>query len=156
MQNNTMLRFDGDFAGMWTLATRPPIRHLTWDWWWWLVMLDDPNGAPAGQQLMVLWSTKDNDHVDVNGTPWRPTTRPGADQDGALLIDGMVCAWWFDGQVMHDAVLAKRCSMVVLPGGHPSWPGKATPGRGAGAVVPRHRHRGPPHRRPNPRSPPRR
>lgn len=41
MHDTTMLRFDGDFANMWTLATRPPIRHLTWDWWWWLVMLED-------------------------------------------------------------------------------------------------------------------
>jgi len=138
MHDTTMLRFDGDFANMWTLATRPPIRHLTWDWWWWLVMLDDPHGAPAGQQLMVLWSTKDNDHVDVNGTPWRPTTRPGADKDGGLLIDGMVCAWWFDGQRMHEPYVKQTCDMVALTDQHPAWPGGMGTGEGGGAVVPVH------------------
>ena len=128
--------FLGDLSGLWRLDQRPPIRGLTWDWWWWLVMLEDEQGRPTGKQLMTLWSTKDAPRVEVNGQTWRPQGRPGVDEHGGMSLDGMVCAWWFDGQVMHDAVLAKRCSMVVLPGGHPSWPGEATPGRGAGAVVP--------------------
>ncbi|MEC7412009.1 MAG: hypothetical protein VYE08_05200, partial [Candidatus Thermoplasmatota archaeon] len=128
--------FLGDLSGLWRLDQRPPIRGLTWDWWWWLVMLEDEQGRPTGKQLMTLWSTKDAPRVEVNGQTWRPEGRPGVDDHGGMSLDGMVCAWWFDGQMMHDAVLAKRCSMVVLPGEHPSWPGEATPGRGAGAVVP--------------------
>ncbi len=128
--------FLGDLSGLWRLDQRPPIRGLTWDWWWWLVMLEDEQGRPTGKQLMTLWSTKDAPRVEVNGATWRPQGRPGVDEHGAMALDGMVCAWWFDGATMHDAVLAKRCSMVVLPGAHPSWPSPATPGRGAGAVVP--------------------
>ena len=45
-------------------------------------MLDDENGNPAGKQLMVLWSTKDNPLVEVNGHPWTPVGRPGFDDDG--------------------------------------------------------------------------
>ena len=82
--------FAGDFSTLWTLNQRPPIEHLTWDWWWWLVMLDDDEKRPWGKQLMVLWSTKDNDRVEVNGTPWLPSGRPGTDEDGAMVIDGMV------------------------------------------------------------------
>lgn len=128
--------FLGDLSGLWRLDQRPPIRGLTWDWWWWLVMLEDEQGRPTGKQLMTLWSTKDAPRVEVNGATWRPQGRPGVDEHGAMALDGMVCAWWFDGATMHDAVLAKRCSMVVLPGDHPSWPSPATQGRGAGAVVP--------------------
>ena len=80
-------------------------------------MLEDEQGRPTGKQLMTLWSTKDAPRVEVNGQTWRPEGRPGVDEHGGMSLDGMVCAWWFDGQVMHDAVLAKRCSMVVLPVG---------------------------------------
>ena len=79
-------KFEGDLSSLWKLQTLPPISHLTWDWWWWLVMLDDDDGNPAGRQLMVLWSTKDNPLVEVNGHPWTPTGRPGFDDDGAIVL----------------------------------------------------------------------
>jgi len=128
--------FDGDFSTMWSLAQRPPIWHLTWDWWWWLVMLEDPNGAPSGRQLMVLWSTKDNDMVDVNGTQWEPQGRPGKDEHGALALDGMVCAWWFDGKHMHEPYVKQICKMIAMDDTHPSWPEAKEIGKGGGAVVP--------------------
>jgi hypothetical protein len=121
---------------MWGLGWRPPLWHLTWDWWWWLVMLDDEEGRPAGQQLMVLWSTKDNDRVEVNGQPWQPKGRPAADEHGAFLIDGMVCAWWFDGQRMHEPYIKRTCNMIAMPDTHPRWPGTGGLGEGGGAVVP--------------------
>ena len=40
---------------------------------------------------------------------------PGFDDEGGIQIDGMVCAWWFDGSVMHDEIIAKVCDMIVLP-----------------------------------------
>ena len=85
--------FAGDFSTMWRLGIREPLWHMTWDWWWWLVMIDDPEGNRWGKQLMVLWSTKDNDRVEVSGTPWQPRGRPGVDEHGGMLIDGRVCAW---------------------------------------------------------------
>ena len=57
---------------------------------------------------MVLWSTKDNPLVDVNGMPWKPSGRPGYDEDKGLALDGMVCAWWFDGQQMHEPVIQEN------------------------------------------------
>ena len=84
--------FAGDFSTLWTLNQRPPIEHLTWDWWWWLVMLDDDEHPMAGKQLMVLWSTKENDIVHINDVEWKPKGTPGFDDEGAIQIDGMVCA----------------------------------------------------------------
>lgn len=127
--------FEGDFSTMWALGQRKPLWHLTWDWWWWLVMLDDPNGNPSGRQLMVLWSTKDNDLVDVNGKEWTPKGRPGFDEHDGMTIDGMVCAWWFDGTRMHEPYIKRICRMIALNDTHPSWPGEGF-GNGGGAVVP--------------------
>ncbi len=128
--------FQGDFSTMWSLGLREPLRHLTWDWWWWLVMLDDPDGAPWGKQLMVLWSTKDNDFVSVNGTPWTPKGRPGNDEHGATILDGMVCAWWFDGERMIEPYIKRTCHMVAMDDTHPAWPRSHVSGSGGGAVVP--------------------
>ena len=127
--------FQGDFSTMWKLGLREPLWHLTWDWWWWLVMIDDPNGEAWGKQLMVLWSTKDNDRVEVNGTPWTPNGRPGFDEHGGMVIDGMVCAWWFDGQRMHEPYIKRTCDMIAIDDSHPAWPTSGA-GTGGGAVVP--------------------
>lgn len=132
-----MEKFSGDLSKMWSLQNRPPLHHLTWDWWWWLVMLDDPDGRPSGRQLMVLWSTKDNPLVEVNGMPWAPEGRPGFDEQNAMALDGMVCAWWFDGKQMHEPVIQRICRILALPDTHPNWPGvNPSRGKGGGAVVP--------------------
>ena len=128
--------FQGDFSSLWTLQQRPPLNHLTWDWWWWLIMLDDPKNAEPGKQLMVLWSTKDNEMVQVNDVTWNPKGKPGFDEQGGIRLDGMVCAWWFDGSIMHDEIINHVCDMIVLPAHHPSWPSSSKSNRGGGAVVP--------------------
>ena len=130
-----MNSFQGDFSLLWTLQQRPPLHHLTWDWWWWLVMLDDEESPEPGKQLMVLWSTKDNEMVKINDVTWNPKGRPGFDEEGAIRLDGMVCAWWFDGSVMHDELISQVCDMIVLPANHPSWPSSKS-NLGGGAVVP--------------------
>ena len=79
-----MDRFLGDLDQLWTLQNRPPLHHLTWDWWWWLVMLEGDEQTPHGKQLMVLWSTKDNPLVEVNGIEWKPSGRPGFDEEAEL------------------------------------------------------------------------
>lgn len=100
-------------------------------------MLDDENGNPSGKQLMVLWSTKDNPKVMVSGTEWTPKGRPGFDQHGGISLDGMVCAWWFDGNRMFEPYIKKKCRMIVVDDQHPAWPGDSTnTGTGGGAVIP--------------------
>ena len=134
---NSMEKFAGDLSRMWKLQERPPLHHLTWDWWWWLLMLDDEDGNPSGKQLMVLWSTKDNPKVMVSGTEWTPKGRPGFDADGGISLDGMVCAWWFDGKRMYEPYIKKKCRMIVIDDEHPTWPKQnSKSGAGGGAVVP--------------------
>ena len=134
---DSMGKFAGDLSRMWKLQERPPLHHLTWDWWWWLLMLDDDEGNPSGKQLMVLWSTKDNPKVMVSGTEWTPKGRPGFDDDGGISLDGMVCAWWFDGKRMYEPYIKRKCRMIVVDDEHPSWPNNAKDsGAGGGAVVP--------------------
>jgi hypothetical protein len=108
-----MNSFQGDFSSLWTLRQRPPLNHLTWDWWWWLVLLDDPEHVEPGKQLMVLWSTKDNEMVQVNDVTWNPKGKPGFDEQGGIQFDGMVCAWWFDGIKMHDEIISQVCDIQI-------------------------------------------
>jgi hypothetical protein len=117
-----MNRFEGDLSSLWQMQKLPPINHLTWDWWWWLVMIDDEKGNPAGKQLMVLWSTKDNALVEVNGHPWMPVGRPGFDEDGAIGMDGMVAAWWYDGENLIEPLILEESRIIVLAEDHPKWP----------------------------------
>ena len=117
--------FEGDLSSLWKLQKLPPIQHLTWDWWWWLLMLDDEkDDTAAGRQLMVLWSTKDNPLVEVNGYPWMPKGRPGFDKDGGIAMDGMIAAWWFDGKKMIEPLILEESRIVVIAEGHPDWPAK--------------------------------
>jgi len=115
-------RFTGDLSSLWKLQNSPPIQHLTWDWWWWLVMVDDENGSAAGKQLMVLWSTKDNPLVEVNGHVWEPVGRPGFDEQGGIAMDGMVAAWWYDGSELIEPLVLEKCRIIVISENHTEWP----------------------------------
>ena len=66
-----MLRFEGEIERLWSLGGMQPIQHLTWDWWWWLIMLEDEKHPNRSRQLMVLWSTKDTEVIDVGGSEWQ-------------------------------------------------------------------------------------
>ena len=88
--------FAGDFSTLWTLNQRPPIEHLTWDWWWWLVMLDDDEHPMAGKQLMVLWSTKENDIVHINDVEWKPKGTP----DLTMRVPFKSMEWFVLGGLM--------------------------------------------------------
>ena len=133
--SDDMKSFTGDLSKMWKLQERPPLHHLTWDWWWWLLMLDDENGNPSGKQLMVLWSTKDNPKVTVSGTVWQPKGRPGFDEQSGIALDGMVCAWWYDGKRMHEPLIKQKCRIIAMDDTHEMWPIRSNlSGSGGGAV----------------------
>ena len=117
--------FEGDFSPC-GASDSNPLWHMTWDWWWWLVMIDDPK-VPNGNNSWC-WSTNALGQRHPLETKWAP----GVDEDGGMIIDGMVCAWWFDNS-MHG--LHKRTSDMVAMSDTPSWPGDGN-GNGGGAIVP--------------------
>ena len=101
-----MKSFAGDFSTLWTLNNRPPIEHLTWDWWWWLVMIDDEDHPMVGKQLMVLWSTKENDLVHINDVEWKPKGRPGL-----MIKEPFKSMAWF----VHGGSMVRLCMTKSLP-----------------------------------------
>ena len=128
-------RFEGDFSSLWRLDVMPPINRLTWWWYWVLVMVPDANNPERSRQLMTLWSTKQTEAIRVSGHWWKPGSRMHKDEHGGFVIPGMVCAWWYDGETMHEPLTMRECRMAVVGDDHPLWPGEGA-GEGAGAIVP--------------------
>ena len=133
-----MLRFEGEIERLWSLGGMQPIQHLTWDWWWWLIMLEDEKHPNRSRQLMVLWSTKNTEVIDVGGSEWQGG-RPRADEEGGLSIPGMVAAWWFDGERMWEPLVKKSLRMAAIPTSHSLWPGEEGVA-GSGAIIPIDEH----------------
>jgi hypothetical protein len=84
---------------------------------------------------MTLWSTKQTEAIRVSGHWWKPGSRMHKDEHGGFVIPGMVCAWWYDGETMHEPLTMRECRMAVVGDDHPLWPGEGA-GEGAGAIVP--------------------
>ena len=113
----------------------PPIYGLSWWWYWVLILVPDPEKPSRSRQLMTLWSTKETKAVRVSGHWWEPGTRMHKDENGGFVIPGMVCAWWYDGEKMHEPYLMREARIAALDGQHPDWPGSGE-FSGSGAVVP--------------------
>ena len=129
--------FGGNLKDFWRLDALPPINRLSWWWWWVLVLVPDPVHPERSRQLMVLWSSKETPAIRVSGHWWVPETRMRIDEDGGHIVPGMVCAWWYDGEKMHEPLLMKECKMAAIDDKHPLWPEESQgEGEGAGAVIP--------------------
>ena len=131
----TPKRFEGDFSSLWRLDVMPPIHRLSWWWYWVIVFIPDPSNPGRTRQLMTLWSTKETEAIRVSGHWWKPGSRMHKDEHGGFVIPGMVCAWWYDGETMHEPLTIRECRMAVVGDDHPLWPGEGS-GEGAGAIVP--------------------
>ena len=60
--------------------------------------------------------------VKVNDHEWKPVGRPAFDGDGATAMEGMVAAWWYDGQEMLEPLILEESRIVVVSENHPDWP----------------------------------
>jgi hypothetical protein len=107
-----MQSFQGPLSDLWKIQSEDSIQRLTWQWWWWLVMLDAEE-VEGGRQLMVLWSTKDTKHIDVNGMAWQSQGRPRQEGE-ACVLSGMVAAWWWDGEKMLEPLRLQDCRMAIV------------------------------------------
>ena len=132
---NDPTSFGGDFSSLWRLDIMPPLNRLSWWWYWVLMLIPDETRPGRSKQLMTLWSTKETEAIRVSGHWWEPGSRMHKDESGGFVIPGMVCAWWFDGEEMHEPILMKECRMAVIEDNHPLWP-LGGEGKGAGAIIP--------------------
>ena len=114
-----MDKFQGDLRDFWRFDILPPVHRLSWWWWWVLVLIPDPKNPSRSKQLMVLWSSKDTSAIRVSGHWWTPGASRRIDDHGGHTMSGMVCAWWYDGEKMHEPLLMKECKMVSLDDKHP-------------------------------------
>ncbi len=113
---------------LWSLDTSRTVRNLTWWWWWWVFFLHDEEHPDRSRQLMILWSTKNCDHILVDEFDWRrnqPILNSGNDVTGAQTFDGMTALWYYDGTRMIDPLALERSDL------RSSWDG------GSGALEPR-------------------
>ncbi|MDY6965739.1 MAG: hypothetical protein SVM80_07200 [Halobacteriota archaeon] len=85
-----------------------PMPRGAWWWWWWLFMFDNPDDPDRPRQLMILWSTKNVKKIDCNDL----LIKLDDSQDRSKL-DGVVAAWYFDGEEMHHNFLLEQCYLKV-------------------------------------------
>lgn len=110
--NNTV-----DEANLWDLEVDNMIDNYSWYWWWWIFFIDDPRNPGRPRQLMILWSTKSTDFIKVMDKEWSMEEYPEWD-DNVLDLEGMVAAWWYDGEDMKDPLLLKEGNITVEKEGH--------------------------------------
>ncbi len=77
--------------------------------------MDNPDRSRKPMQLMILWSTKYTDDIQINDVPWASKKLPTR-KDGVLRFNGMTAAWWYDGENMWDPILLKETDFEVREG----------------------------------------
>lgn len=101
-----------NYDNMWVLKTDNMIEDLSWYWWWWIFFIKNPKNPSRPKQLMILWSTKYTDHIEVNDKKWGVEKLPTWN-DETLEFNGMTAAWFFDGKKMHDPIVLKDMDFEV-------------------------------------------
>ncbi len=108
---------------MWHLDLSNPCKEYAWWWWWQLVLMDPPDKESNPRQLMILWSTKNCDRIEVNGYDWRRKGTIEETEDG-YRFNGMTCAWYYDGRHMHDPLVLEESNYTMKRlGGAPDHKG---------------------------------
>ncbi len=79
-----------------------------WWWWWWIFFFDNPKIPEKPRQLMILWSAKNTKRINCNDLDIKIEKA----RDGNVL-DGVVAAWYFDGERMHHNFLLEQCRIRV-------------------------------------------
>ncbi len=102
---------------MWDLNTKDKIPGLTWWWWWWIFFIRNPKNPERPRQLMILWSTKNCEKILVDDFLWkkeREITKETTAEGGQVMdFNGMIAAWYYDGDEMHDPFLLEECDFKV-------------------------------------------
>ena len=85
-----------------------PMPRGAWWWWFWLFFFNNPQNPERPRQLMILWSTKNEREISCNDITFR--LAPPRDRSA---LDGIVAAWYFDGEEMHHNFLLEQCNLRI-------------------------------------------
>ena len=97
---------------MWSIDEDRVCRNRTWWWWWWLLFLDDPENPDRPRQFCCFWVTRNCSRARIQDTSWR-RAYPVRQREDGVDFHGMVCAWYYDGQTMHDPLLLEPGHMSI-------------------------------------------
>ena len=79
-----------------------------WWWWFWLFFIDNPENPSKPKQLMILWSSKKEKEISCNDLCVKLKKHSGKDN-----LDGVVAAWYFDGNNMNHNFLLEQCDLKI-------------------------------------------
>ncbi|MCK4883487.1 MAG: hypothetical protein KAS30_01325, partial [Candidatus Diapherotrites archaeon] len=84
----------------------------TWWWWFWLFFIDEKNDQKDPEQLMVLWSTKNDPQIVCNEQILELDSKITISEN-KNVFKGAVAAWYFDGKEMHENYVLENCNMTL-------------------------------------------
>jgi len=85
-----------------------PMPPGTWWWWFWLFFLNNPKNPEKPRQLMILWSIKNVKEIHCNDEKF--IFNLPLDKNN---LRGVVAAWYFNGEKMHDDFLFEQCNIKI-------------------------------------------
>jgi hypothetical protein len=85
-----------------------PMAKGDWWYWFWLFFFDNKKNPEKPRQLMLVWSTKNEKEMEYNNQKIR--LAPLEDRKN---LDGVVAAWYFDGERMHHGFLSEKCKIKL-------------------------------------------
>ncbi|MCD6226999.1 hypothetical protein J7J90_00720 [Candidatus Micrarchaeota archaeon] len=88
-----------------------------WWWWFWLFFIENPKDPTKREQIMVVWSTKNDNKISCNSLEMKLDNIIKAEKD-VIVFDGAVTGWYFDGKEMHDDFLLEHTNITIDPTNH--------------------------------------
>lgn len=79
-----------------------------WWWWFWLFFFNNPKNPEKPRQLMILWSIKNVKEVYCNYLKIKSVLT-----SDRSVLDGVVAAWYFDGEKMHHNFVLEQCNLNI-------------------------------------------
>jgi len=84
----------------------------TWWWWFWVFFIENKNPQNEPEQLMILWSTKNDKEIKCNDKVLKFDNTIKV-QKNKRIFDGAVAAWHFDGKKMHENFILEQCNLSL-------------------------------------------
>ena len=87
-------------------------RPGTWWWWFWIFFIENKDNQSKPQQLMILWSTKNDSKIKCNNLNLKLDNEIKV-QKNKSTFNGAVATWYFDGKKMHENHILENCDITL-------------------------------------------